>query len=133
MRLEVQVNLSPQIAYPLICHSVISICCSGFSSISSIDEFRELIVSENTLAVAEDPEDDIRREPRIQVSSRFLVECLNGVSFAMFNGYANLALRALSAIHQRAQYELYSDVLLFTNALCNLLRNNNAVKALLVV
>lgn len=61
MRLEVQVNLSPQIAYPLICHSVISICCSGFSSISSIDEFRELIVSENTLAVAEDPEDDIRR------------------------------------------------------------------------
>ena len=61
MRLEVQVNLSPQIAHPLICHSVISICCSGFSSFSSIDEFRELIVSENTLAVAEDPEDDIRR------------------------------------------------------------------------
>ncbi|CAL1545898.1 unnamed protein product [Lymnaea stagnalis] len=39
--------------------------------------------------------------------------------FAMFNGHKKLALAAIQSTHSRACYELYSDVLLITNAMLN--------------
>lgn len=52
------------------------------------------------------------RKPRIPVSPHFLIESLNSVNFALFNGHADIALRALEAIHWRAYYEMFPDVLL---------------------
>lgn len=46
------------------------------------------------------------------MSSSFLIESLNGVNFALFNGHADMALRALEAIHRRAHFEMFPDVLL---------------------
>ena len=58
------------------------------------------------------------RKSRIRnVPSSFLLESINGLTFALLNGQADISLRALDAIHQRAQYELMPDVLLVGKAL----------------
>ncbi|CAG4981078.1 unnamed protein product [Parnassius apollo] len=64
--------------------------------------------------------------PRIPVSSNFLLEMVEGVYFAMFNEFYTLALQALTDIDQRAQYELFPDVMLVTSAVINSLKNNPA-------
>lgn len=52
------------------------------------------------------------RKPRISIAPHFLIEALNSVNFALFNGQADIGLRALDAVHQRAQHDLLADVLL---------------------
>lgn len=55
----------------------------------------------------------LSRKSRIRaISSLFLIESINGLTFSLFNGHADIALRALDAIHQRAQFEMMADVLL---------------------
>ncbi|CAH1789313.1 unnamed protein product [Owenia fusiformis] len=62
--------------------------------------------------------------PRISLNSGLLLEMLNGIYFAMFNGQTRKGKAALEDIHKRASYELYSDVLLITNAVKNSLQFN---------
>lgn len=52
------------------------------------------------------------RKPRQHVNSTLLLELLTGVYMALFNGAPDLALRAIEAMHQRAQYEILADVIL---------------------
>ncbi|XP_071524775.1 hyccin isoform X2 [Panulirus ornatus] len=46
------------------------------------------------------------------------------VKLRRFNEFASLGIQALEDIHMRAQYELYADVLLMTNAIKNSLKVN---------
>ncbi|BFZ21679.1 hypothetical protein BsWGS_24718 [Bradybaena similaris] len=57
------------------------------------------------------------QHPRIPISPSLLVEYLFAVYFAMFNGQHMIALKAVEAAHNRASWELYSDVLLITGAI----------------
>lgn len=49
---------------------------------------------------------------------------VEGAYFAMFNEFYTLALQAVKDIDQRAQYELFPDVMLVTSAVMNSLKNN---------
>ncbi|KAG5678557.1 hypothetical protein PVAND_008222 [Polypedilum vanderplanki] len=62
--------------------------------------------------------------PRIQLSQQLLLEILNAIYFAMFNEFASAAIQAVEDIHNRACYELYTDVILVTNAIKNSLQAN---------
>ncbi|XP_005104805.1 uncharacterized protein DDB_G0271670 [Aplysia californica] len=68
---------------------------------------------------------DSDSEPRIALSPALLVELLISVYYAMFNGHHKAALKAVESVHKRASYELFSDVLLMTNALLNSHRRGN--------
>lgn len=62
--------------------------------------------------------------PRIPVSSKFLLELLNAAYFAMFNEFASIAKQTVDDIHERACYEMLSDVILVSNAIRNSLHAN---------
>lgn len=66
----------------------------------------------------------IKANPRIPMSQQFLLELLHAIYFAMFNEFASAAILAVDDIHARACYELYSDVILVTNAIKNSLFAN---------
>jgi hypothetical protein len=76
---------------------------------------------------------DQSKKPRIPLTSFFLMEALNGIHYSIFNGYADIGLRALDAVHNRAQYELYGDVLLITNALHDSLQQNQSIRMMLEI
>lgn len=57
--------------------------------------------------------------PRIPVSTQFLLEFLHAVYFSMYNDCWYVASQAVEDIHNRACYEMYSDVMLVTNAIRN--------------
>ncbi|CAH0406505.1 unnamed protein product [Chilo suppressalis] len=64
--------------------------------------------------------------PRIPVTPNFLLEMIEGAYFAMFNEFYTLALQAVKDIDQRAQYELFPDVMLVTSAVMNSLKNSSS-------
>ncbi|XP_021181243.3 hyccin [Helicoverpa armigera] len=66
----------------------------------------------------------VRKISRIPVSPNFLLEMIEGAYFAMFNEFYTLAHQAVQDIDQRAQYELYPDVMLVSSAVINSLKNN---------
>eukprot|EP00057_Strongylocentrotus_purpuratus_P003661 XP_003727096.1 PREDICTED: hyccin [Strongylocentrotus purpuratus] len=67
---------------------------------------------------------NLNNHPRIPLTPNIMLEMMNGVYFAMFNGHATAATQALEDIHFRASYELYAEVLLVTNAIKNSLETN---------
>ncbi|XP_037869466.1 hyccin [Bombyx mori] len=67
---------------------------------------------------------DSKRVPRIAVSPSFLLELIAGAYFAMFNEFYTLALQAVKDVDQRAQYELFPEVMIVTSAVINSLKNN---------
>lgn len=73
---------------------------------------------------AASPPNIAKINPRIPMSQPFLVELLHAIYFAMFNEFASAAIQAVDDIHNRACYELYSDVILVTNAIKNSLQAN---------
>lgn len=66
--------------------------------------------------------------PRIPLSQKLLLELLHAIYFAMFNEFASVAIQAVDDIHNRACYELFSDVILVTNAIKNSLQANPSGK-----
>ena len=66
--------------------------------------------------------------PRIAVSSQFLVELCQAAYFAMFNEFASVAIEAVNDIHNRACFEMLSEVILVTNAIKNSLHANPSGK-----
>lgn len=65
-----------------------------------------------------------KQNPRIPMSQPFLVELLHAIYFAMFNEFASAAIQAVDDIHNRACFELFSDVILVTSAIKNSLQAN---------
>lgn len=63
-------------------------------------------------------------QPRIPLSSQFLLELSHATYFAMFNEFASIAIQTVDDIHNRACYELYPEVILVTNAIKNSLLAN---------
>ncbi|KAL7077023.1 hypothetical protein ACQ4LE_003977 [Meloidogyne hapla] len=106
-------NMAPEVVCRALCHSLLYICRSGFSFQES--DFRQRILKEYA---SSEILADFSRKSRIRgIPSHFFIESINGLNFALLNGYADIALRALDALHQRAQYELMADVQLSTNSL----------------
>uniref|UniRef100_A0AC34RDV3 Hyccin n=1 Tax=Panagrolaimus sp. JU765 TaxID=591449 RepID=A0AC34RDV3_9BILA len=110
------------------CLSVLVLAKSGFSFPES--DFRHKILHDH---VSDEDFGDHSKKPRIPLSSYFLIEALNGIYYALFNGTPDLALRALDAIHSRAQYDLLQDVLLVTNAIRNDLKESDTVQMMLEI
>ncbi|KAL1140967.1 hypothetical protein AAG570_000893 [Ranatra chinensis] len=63
--------------------------------------------------------DIYREEPRIPVTQQFLLEILHSLYYSIFNGDSALALQAVEEVHQRACFQVFTDVLLVTNAIKN--------------
>ncbi|KAH7710953.1 Hyccin [Aphelenchoides avenae] len=95
-----------------ICQTLMNVCRSGFATSES--SFRRKILGEEA---SEEVFPDRGKKARVPVAPHFLIEALNAVNFALFNGQADMGLRALDAVHQRAQHDLLADVLLETNAI----------------
>ncbi|KAL3104833.1 hypothetical protein niasHT_024032 [Heterodera trifolii] len=117
--------MAPEVICPSLCRSLLYICRSGFSFQESDLRHRVLRERASVEVFA-----DFSKKARIRVVSPFLVESINGVNFALLNGHADIALRALDAVHQRAQYEVMADVLLETNALRNALLDPKAMETI---
>jgi len=49
---------------------------------------------------------------------------VHAIYFAMFNGYGTIAIQTLDDIHNRATYEMYSELILVTSAVRNSLHAN---------
>ncbi|EFO17805.1 hypothetical protein LOAG_10693 [Loa loa] len=113
-------RLSRDVICQNICLSTIAICRSGFT-------FREtalgLRVFGSNFHFKES--DDFSKKPRLRISSQYLLESLNGLYFALFNGASELAVQAVDAVHQRALYEFYADVILVTNSINETLLESN--------
>ncbi|XP_033149151.1 hyccin [Drosophila busckii] len=62
--------------------------------------------------------------PRIPLSASFLIELVHAIYYAMFNGYGTVAIQTLEDIHNRATYEMYTELILVTNAIRNSLHAN---------
>lgn len=62
--------------------------------------------------------------PRIPLSSAFLVELVHAIYFAMFNGFGTVAIQTLEDIHNRACFEMYTELILITSAVRNSLHAN---------
>lgn len=132
----------PKIALMHLCKAVSKMLCQGFNRPGH--HHRSSYGSESSFGLYPRP------TPRIPVTSELLKELLHAVYFAMpaerslhdlpplmsismplahfhysrFNEFASLGIQALEDIHMRAQYELFADVLLMTNAIKNSLKVN---------
>ncbi|KJH51998.1 hypothetical protein DICVIV_01809 [Dictyocaulus viviparus] len=97
-----------------VCLAAISISESGFS-FPGTNFVCKVMDSEQSCEVIEDHS----KKPRQQVNSNLLLELLTGVYMAFFNGAPDIAIRAIDAVHQRAQYEILAEVVLVTSAIRN--------------
>ncbi|VDM61886.1 unnamed protein product [Angiostrongylus costaricensis] len=101
------VYLATDVVSRHVCLVTISICESGFS-FPETNFVSKVMDSQQSCEVIEDHS----KKPRQHVNSAFLLELLTGVYMALFNGAPDVALRAIDAVHQRAQYEILADVIL---------------------
>ncbi|EGT52757.1 hypothetical protein CAEBREN_11865 [Caenorhabditis brenneri] len=111
-------EVASEVAARYVCLGTLSVCRSGFAFPETA--FRNRVLETDSHEVIE----DFSRKPRQQVTGEFLNHLLRGCYLALFNGAADLALRAIDAIHLRAQYEMMPDTLLVVNSLRNSLLDN---------
>lgn len=62
--------------------------------------------------------------PRIPMTSSFLLELAHAIYFAMFNDFGTVAIKTMEDIHHRGTFEMYTDLILVTNAVRNSLHQN---------
>ncbi|CAJ0605370.1 unnamed protein product [Cylicocyclus nassatus] len=113
------VYLSSEVVSRHICLAALSICESGFS-FPETDFVSKVMDAEHSSEVLE----DYSKKPRQLVNSSLLLELLTGVYMALYNGAPDLALYAIDAMYQRAQYEMLAEVILVTSAIRNSLLEN---------
>ncbi|ROT69512.1 putative hyccin isoform X1 [Penaeus vannamei] len=132
----------PKIALMHLCKAASKIVSQGFNRPGH--HHRSSYGSESSFSLYPRP------TPRIPVTTELLAELLHAVYFAIpaerslhdlpslmsismplshfhysrFNEFASLGIQALEDLHMRAQYELFGDVLLMTNAIKNSLKVN---------
>uniref|UniRef100_A0A7E4VQ87 PH domain-containing protein n=1 Tax=Panagrellus redivivus TaxID=6233 RepID=A0A7E4VQ87_PANRE len=125
-------NLLCRMSRNIVCHSYclsfLILAKSGFNWPES--DFRLKILHDRA---SDDEYGDHSKKPRIPMSPFVLIEALNGIHYALFNGYPDIALRALDAIHHRAQFEFYADVMLVTNALRSSLMDPDTIRMMLEI
>jgi len=114
-------NLVLDVVCKPFCEMVNNVSNAGFRFKES--DFREKFL--NTLTSSE-VFPDLSGNPRLFVPSYFYVEALTIVNFCIFNGFANPGLRALDAIHQRGIFDVAPDILLVTNAMRDLLNQQDS-------
>ncbi|CAP29584.2 Protein CBG10074 [Caenorhabditis briggsae] len=111
-------EVASEVAARYVCLGTLSVCCSGFNFPETAFQSRVLETESHEVI------EDFSRKPRQQVTGEFLDHLLRGCYLALFNGAADLALRAIDSIHLRAQYEMFPDTLLVINSLRNSLLDN---------
>ncbi|XP_071822231.1 hyccin-like isoform X2 [Apostichopus japonicus] len=103
------------ISFQFFCKTCSEICKSGFQRRTK--DLQERIGGDLELNLS-------FLEPRIPINSEFLTELLQSLYYIIFNGFGSAGQEALEAIHFRAQHEMFSDVLLVTNAIKHSLDTN---------
>ncbi|RXG67926.1 Hyccin [Armadillidium vulgare] len=132
----------PKIVLVYLCKATSKLVCQGFSRPGH--HHRSSYGSDGNFGVYPRP------VPRIPVTSDLLAELVHGVYFAIpsrrslhdlpslvslqmglsqyhynrFNDFTSIGIQTLEDVHLRAQYELFADVLLMTNAVKNSLKVN---------
>lgn len=113
-------------SHKTFCRMCSRIVTTGFHKLMQVDPEDEDIISTSTnlSEISQQVSQSGELSPRISVSPALLIDMLSCLYFIMFNGQAGQGAQAIVDIHYRASYELYSDVLLVTNAIRNSLREN---------
>ncbi|XP_077997454.1 hyccin 2-like [Glandiceps talaboti] len=106
----------PQPSHEILCKMCSRLCSTGYSK-RQTGQSKTLSPSSSTDSVTVNGYHD--KQPRIGLNPDFMVEMLNGIYFVMFNGQPQSGLAALEDIHERACQDLYSEVLMVTNAIKN--------------
>ncbi|XP_013412516.1 protein FAM126B isoform X2 [Lingula anatina] len=110
--------LSPR-SHMTACYLATRACRTGFGDLDRVP---------SSHSTGPGHSDHILADPRIKVTPGFLVELLNIVYYVMFTTQPQLGAAALDAIHNRAAYELFSDVMMVSNAIKNSLLVNPSGK-----
>lgn len=82
-----------------LCDNMVTLCQSGFETLYGLKESVTSIKGRTTL------------------SSAFLLEALSGIYYIMYNSYPAFGTQVVETVSQRANYELYYDVMMVTNAI----------------
>ncbi|XP_067931739.1 hyccin 2-like [Watersipora subatra] len=109
-----EIGLLSSRSHQSLCALSIKVCCTGFNT----------YLSNRLLLTPSAEKNSLISRPRIVISPEFLCEALHANYYIMFNGQPELGLEALNCIHQRANYELYTQVILLSNAIKNSLEHN---------
>lgn len=125
-----QLSLIPKSGFYHLCKNSSKLASQGFTKYGHTyrssygnDPMNTSISSASSVS-SNAPNKIILTTPRIPLSQKFILELLHANYFAMFNEFASIAIQAVDDIHTRACYELYSDVILVTNAIKNSLQAN---------
>lgn len=134
-----QMSLIPKSALYHLCKISTKLATQGFTkhghsyrSSYGTDPLNNSISTASMTSSTSSTPNIIKQNPRIPLSQQFLVELLHAIYFAMFNEFASVAIQAVDDIHNRACYELYTDVILVTNAIKNSLSANPSGKRNLI-
>ncbi|KAI6180559.1 Hyccin [Aphelenchoides besseyi] len=100
-------HLALEVVCRPFCEMLYSISSSSFRFAES--NLREKVLNDSLSTSDTFP--DLSIKPRIFSPSYFYVEALTVINFCIFNGYAASGLRALDAVHQRAIFDIASEVL----------------------
>lgn len=126
-----QISLIPKSAFYQLCKSSSKLVAQGQGFTKYGHSYRASYGNEpmntsisSASSVSSSAPNKVTGPPRIQLSQQLLLELLHAVYFAMFNEFASVAIQAVDDIHTRACYELFSDVILVTNAIKNSLQAN---------
>ncbi|XP_060597555.1 hyccin 2-like isoform X2 [Ruditapes philippinarum] len=113
-------------SHKTFCKMCSRIVTTGFHTLMQVDDDDDVIRT-NTANLTDYSQHTSRSgelSPRISVSPALLIDMLSCLYYIMFNGQAGPGAQAIVDIHYRACYELFSDVMLVTNAIRNSLREN---------
>jgi protein FAM126 len=125
-----QISLIPKSAFYNLCKNSSKLAMQGFTKYghsyrsSYGNDPMNTSISSASSSVSSGAPNKSNSPPRIPLSQQFLIELLHANYFAMFNEFASVAIQAVDDIHNRACYELFSDVILVTNAIKNSLQAN---------
>jgi protein FAM126 len=117
-----QLSLIPKPAFYHLCKNGSKLSCQGFTKHGH--SYRASYGNDPVSSTGAIAGNTSKMAPRIQMSQHFLLELLHSIYFAMFNEFASAAIQAVDDIHNRACFELYTDVILVTNAIKNSLQAN---------
>lgn len=129
-----QISLIPKSAFYHLCKNSSKLASQGFTKYghsyraSYGNDPMNSSISSASSVTSPNSSNKVMGPPRIPLSQQLLLEILHAVYFAMFNEFASVAIQTVDDIHNRACYELFSDVILVTNAIKNSLQANPSGK-----
>ncbi|XP_072032665.1 hyccin-like isoform X2 [Amphiura filiformis] len=101
-----------------LCNICSRLCMTGFENIAPSSSNPHKLIPNGDLLHGDMQLNINETAPvRIPLCPEFMLEMVNAVYYAMFNGHSEAGIRTMDDIHFRAGYELYTQVLLTTNAI----------------